>query len=295
MEDKKMKLKLNKYWYYEIINKPTKKELKEYYAKKYYQETSWNYKKKYSDSDLENIKLKFNEKYFVLSSILNKRKWKILDVWCWEWWGLRFFKNLWRNILWLDFSEEWIINQNKDLKRYTKSWNIYDMLENLEHGHGTKFDVIVLDNILEHVVDPKKLLDLCISRLAENWILIIQVPNDFSALQIDLLNKWLVNEKYRLRYPDHLSYFNKDSLINLLNECWLSCKFFMATSIIDFNLYNNNSNYIKNKNLWKSCYEQIKSIDNLFHSISLEKTVKFYQSLAELGLWRDLIWFFINK
>lgn len=71
---------------------------------------------------------------------------------------------------------------------------------------SNKFDVIIMQHVLEHIKNPKVILKDIRELLTENGILYIEVPNLETALQYNL-------EDF---IPEHVSYFDKNSLRNLL-------------------------------------------------------------------------------
>jgi SAM-dependent methyltransferase len=80
------------------------------------------------------------------------------------------------------------------------------------------FDAIVAVNVFEHVSDPVSLLDQLHDMLRDGGLACIQVPNDFSALQMAAQSK-LGKPPWWIAAPDHVNYFDFDSLSALLREC----------------------------------------------------------------------------
>ena len=60
-----------------------------------------------------------------------------------------------------------------------------ELIENMKNLYvlGKTFDVITLNNLLEHVIDPNNTIDLALKLLTNDGVLIIEVPNDFSNYQ----------------------------------------------------------------------------------------------------------------
>ena len=54
---------------------------------------------------------------------------------------------------------------------------------------GKTFNVITLNNLLEHVIDPSYTIELASQLLNIDGVLIIEVPNDFSNYQNFLKEK----------------------------------------------------------------------------------------------------------
>ena len=73
------------------------------------------------------------------------------------------------------------------------------------------FDVITMHDLLEHLVDPFRGLQRCLSLLSFNGILIIDFPNFFKK---EGLHHWKINE--------HLWMFTQDQLQSLLITCGFS-------------------------------------------------------------------------
>lgn len=158
-----------------------------------------------------------------------------------------------------------------------------------------KFDIIWLDNVLEHLKYPLEMLLYCSNLLSEQGVLVIEVPNDFSIVQSRLLETGCINEEFWIAKPDHISYFNKDGLINLCSTADLECIDVISDYAIDFDLFNPNSNYKANPSLGPSSHKSRIEIENMLHSISVEKTNKLYRVYAELGIGRQITGFFKKR
>jgi len=77
--------------------------------------------------------------------------------------------------------------------------------------------LVNLDNVLEHVLEPVELLKKVKRVMSKNAIARIEVPNDFSAFQKLLVEAGCTKETW-VNPPEHLSYFNKASLVNLFDD-----------------------------------------------------------------------------
>ena len=76
---------------------------------------------------------------------------------------------------------------------------------------GATFDAVVLINVLEHVPDPAASMHLISSLLSEGGVVFVQVPNDFSRLQLIAQEK-LGLPSWWIAVPDHVNYFSLESL-----------------------------------------------------------------------------------
>ena len=77
------------------------------------------------------------------------------------------------------------------------------------------FDVIHMGEVLEHIPDPISLLKLAYSKLNDNGLICIIVPNDFNPFQL-ILRDQLEFEPWWVSPPHHINNFDHKSLGNLL-------------------------------------------------------------------------------
>ena len=94
------------------------------------------------------------------------------------------------------------------------------MLES-EIDSGKQYDVVWLQNVLEHVLDSVVLMQTLRKLIAPRGIAVITVPNDCSNIQIEALEKRFIDRPFWILPPDHISYFDYKSLTNIAkNTCW---------------------------------------------------------------------------
>jgi 2-polyprenyl-3-methyl-5-hydroxy-6-metoxy-1,4-benzoquinol methylase len=83
-------------------------------------------------------------------------------------------------------------------------------------GDLGRFDLITMLNVLEHVHDPVRVVEIVRVLLVDDGVLVVQVPNDFSPIQeavrlaLDLPAWWVAA-------PDHVNYFDFASLERFLH------------------------------------------------------------------------------
>ncbi len=68
----------------------------------------------------------------------------------------------------------------------------------------------------------------------------------------------------------------------------------LADFPIELNLFNENTNYVEDRSKGKSCHWVRIVIENLLHSISIEKTNELYSILSMMGWGRQIIGFFMT-
>lgn len=251
--------------YYFISPVPSEQELKDYYEKKYYQDlTVSSYQESYSKNELAVLKIdaELGNDLFVQDS--KKETKELLDIACGEGFFMKNMEELGWKVHGTDYSSHGIKNKNPELQDKVIYGELNPVLEKLIQSNKT-FDFINLGNILEHVISPIDLLNRCHKLLSQEGVLRVKVPNDFSYLQQHLTNHNSIST-YWVHPPDHLSYFNFDSLPKVLNYCKFDVYKMLGDFPIEFFLLHPESNYIDKKvgkkahqaridytlNLWKS-------------------------------------------
>lgn len=292
----KPEVSLTKYGYYELKNKPSKKELEKYYSEKYYQDSKGAYQKSYSKEEQEFILNKSKRKHCIINKSIpnNKKEKTLLDIGCGEGWALKYFHENGWNVTGLDYSIFGCESLNPEVKNKVIVGDIYNSLANLIKD-GKKYDVVILDNVLEHVLEPFDLMCQLQSVVIDNGVLIIEVPNDFSVLQDYLMKTNHIEQKFWIVSPDHISYFNKEGIENIGAEAGWQMNFLSTDYPIDIHLINENTNYNKDKTKGKSVHFARVEIENLFDQISTEHTNELYMKFAQMGLGRNLIAYFTKQ
>ena len=77
----------------------------------------------------------------------------------------------------------------------------------------TNFNMITLWHDLEHLVEPKKIVDLIEKKLINKGYVVVEVPN-FDSFQ-HLINK---NDWIHLDCPRHVTHFTKKGLFSFFND-----------------------------------------------------------------------------
>ena len=280
----------NAYGFYEVAEKPSQEELQAYYADKYYQTAKGSYEKTYTTAEKQYFDAKIEQKHIAAKphyAFPTARAPRFLDVGCGEGWALAYFAKAGWECVGLDYSDFGCNGQNPSVVQNLRVGDIYANLPALA-GEGERFDLILLDNVLEHVIDPGALLNSLRDLLSPQGALIIEVPNDFSQLQQHLLDRGHIESPFWVVVPDHLSYFSPEGLTALADATGWKAQCLMTDYPIDFDLVNPNTNYVRDRKVGKASHFARVEIENLIHSISPEKAVTLYSAFAALGLGRAL-------
>ena len=286
----------NELGYYEVTRKPTPEELRDYYAQRYYQESRSSYQPTYSEAEREHIEGKLRLRHWVLAQLLNMGDAPtvartFLDVGCGEGWALDYFQRQGWDVLGLDFSSFSLEQFHPGLRGRLRAGDLYDGLQELI-AEGRQFDVLWLDNVLEHVLDPAELLRRCRALTRPGGVLLVDVPNDFSPLQQHLLATGHIDRPFWVALPDHLSYFGAEGLRNLAAATGWATARLLGDQPIDLNLFNPATNYVLDKTLGKAAHQARLEQDNfLLRTAPLPAVATYYEAMAGVGLGRSIVAF----
>lgn len=279
--------------YWRVKDTPSSEELRSYYAEQYYQKGLGSYEIQYSEAELDHICAKIALRWSTVEAYFDTPG-RLLDVGCGEGFVLAHAaKQGWR-VHGLDFSSAGVDAQNPQCSPYLATGDVFDLLA-AEHDAGHQYEIIWLQNVLEHVIDPEALLSLLHHLVTPDGALVVTVPNDFSTLQHEALAKGYIDRAFWVALPDHLSYFTATSLNNLGVETGWSCSRLMGDFPIDWFLFNSESNYIADPGKGKAAHRARIALETLILKSTPEKACAFFAGLAEVGMGRDLTAFFRPK
>jgi SAM-dependent methyltransferase len=151
-----------------------------------------------------------------------------------------------------------------------------------------QFDVVHLNNVLEHVPDPAHLVGLARDLLEPGGVICVNVPNDFSPLQIAARNAANIDDWW-VAPPHHLNYFDFESLSALLAGQGFEPKA-RTTSFPMEAFLMMGENYVGDPALGRACHTKRKKFDLAFESAGLKETRRaLYRALAEAGIGREAV------
>ena len=291
---KKVNLIKHALGYYFVENMPSAEELSKYYSEKYYQNESGNYRLAYPTNELDYINSKISQKFSIISQHFGiDYKGNLLDLGCGEGFTLNYFHKKEWNVHGVDFSSFGCENMNPEMLKFVEIGNLFSIIDELI-SNNNKYSVIWLSNVLEHVVAPIELLTKLSKIVQPGGLLIVQVPNDFSKLQNHLMNYNLIDREFWVAIPDHLNYFDYDSMLNIAHKIGFSNPKILADFPIDWFLLNPNSNYIMDSTKGTGAHTARIEIELLINNIETDKVNSFYEALAKIGMGRQITGIFTN-
>ena len=291
MNNKKILLKKSNVGHFYVKNIPTKKKLSEYYEKKYFK-VNPRYSTK--TKKFEEIYYDYQSRIrleFILSKFKNKKKKTLLDVGAGTGRFLYYTKNFIKNSVGVDFG----VDQLK-YKLQKKIKLIKENPVNFLKNNTINFDIITLNNIVEHSDNVDELFDVLKKKVKKSTLILVCIPNDFSELQKHLMKNKLVKSRYWISYPDHLHYFDSKNFIKFI----MKKKFKLIDAISDYPietlLLDNNFNYTDPKlKIGKSAhYFRCKFTNFIYENSKSKDVINYFRSCFELGIGRNNL-FIIKK
>lgn len=283
------RLKKHPLGYWEIENKPTTDELQKYYAEKYYQEGMGSYELAYSQEELSYFNAKLEQRFAVLQRHLLpiEGKSRLLDVGCGEGYALAFFRKQGWSVRGIDFSSAGVASKNPHCLDALATGDIFALL-NAEIAAGKSYDVVWLQNVLEHVLDPLGLLNSLRPLVAPGGVAVVTVPNDCSITQRAALVAEHIDGAFWVAPPDHLTYFDSQSLANTASQTGWQCVEMLGDFPVDWFLFHPGSNYVRDRSAGKAAHKARVQIENLINEQPIDDVIQFWSSAAKIGLGRDI-------
>jgi SAM-dependent methyltransferase len=157
----------------------------------------------------------------------------------------------------------------------------------------SRYDLVWLSNVLEHVPDPLGLMNSLRRLVRSDGALVVTVPNDGSAYQERLLADGHIPERFWIAIPDHLAYFTYDSLLNVAHATGWTVHDVMADFPIDWFLLHPGSNYVHGRARGPAAHQARVWMELLLGEQRPELVNQLYSALARVGLGRNLTAFLL--
>lgn len=277
--------------FYEIKKKPSKNFLKDFYSNIYFKKnTTSTYSKNYSKEELIyklnkcKVFLELINQHLTKSKIKNI---KGLDVGCGEGLLLKFLIENKFNFVGVDYQSEQLMKFNKKIYRNFIKFDPEDYI-NMCKINNIKYNFIILNNVLEHVINPRTFFKNIRNILKKNGLILLQVPNDFSDFQ-KITNKLIsVKKNYWLNSPQHLNYFNNNNLEKFIKNNNFKIIDNLSDFPIEFFLFNGIKNYTNNRTSGKNAHLARLKIDNFIFSQGVKNYLNYYRSMYKVGIGRNI-------
>ena len=281
--NKNFKVLENKEYGYKYVEPlPSDEEIANFYKHKFYQNNKPDYLKNHNRQK-EWLNCVYKQRFEKLEE-LNSGKGRILDIGSGPGYFLLYGKERGWETLGIEPSVDASEFSRNTLKLEVKnSMFTEDLIPEL----GV-FDVVYLNNVIEHVKNPQNIMKSINKILKKEGLLIVCCPNDFNAFQEVAVSE-LKLDSWFVSPPEHLNYFSFDSLSNLFIKTGYSVVHKEGTFPMDLFLLMGD-NYIDKPELGKECHKKRQSFEfNMINSGRGKLLTAFYEKLAEIGLGRGIV------
>lgn len=284
------KLDANSSGYVSASPLPTPEELSDFYANRYYQDSvAQTYAQQYDEIELRQRRQRAD---LVLYAVEQTRQQKtsagrrFLEVGCGEGFVLAAAKSAGWDITGIDFSSHGVNSFHPDLAESLITGDAYSIFEDL-CDNKRLFDACVIQNVLEHVIDPQAMLARLRGLLSPNGIVSINVPNDYSRLQELATARGHIEREFWFAPPEHLHYFNTENGPRFVESCGFKVVDMYADFPIDFFLFHPGSNYIADSANGKAAHRARLDLDLMLGEAGMPAYHAYYQALARCGAGRN--------
>jgi len=267
---------------------PSKKQLDKIYSNEYYSSE----KPSYIKDNLEDLKWwhsVYKDRLETIEKLIGKKQnKKLLELGSGPGLFLKYAKSNGWKVVGIEPSKQPFQFSNKN-----KVNVINDFYENISPKSLGKFDAIVMFEFLEHIPDPKSVLNFAKQVLKKNGIICVGVPNDYNPLQ-QVAKRGLKLKTYWLAPPFHLNYFTIESLTKLLKQNGFNPAYTETSFPLELFLLME-EDYISNNVIGRKIHNKRKQVDIILTKENNDLKRNFYKSIAELNIGRDITIYAIKK
>lgn len=209
----------------------------------------------------------------------------VLDIGCWTGSQLEAFQKSG----WDCHGTE--LNRNAADEAMSKGFRVRQMsIESLfENAAAESYDVVNASYILEHIPRPGEFLSHVATVVADDGILIIEVPNEFNPLQKCYL-KHTGSTPYWIALPDHVNYFTPQGLETLIAKTGWKISLAQTSFPMEMFLLMGDD-YRNAPELGPKCFRKVVAMETAIMKTDLRLLSDWYTALYPMAIGRSLIYY----
>ena len=271
-----------------VVPLPSAQELEEYYRTSFYEESKPDYFKN-AERDREWLNIGYDMKLEMLEEALReapetrKTGRRVLDIGSGPGHFLRRAEESGWSAVGLEASPAAVdFSRGFGVQVHQGYFDGTNVLEELG-----QFDAIHMQHVLEHTPDPIAFLKGLANLLRPGGAICVEVPNDFSPVQ-SILHSLEGFPAWWVAPPDHLNYFNRDSLADVFGRCGFAPASWTSQFPIDLALVAG-LDYVRDSSIGKAVHEARVRLEKQISVADAALLRSLYSGLLEVGIGREII------
>lgn len=281
--------------FWQLKDPPDAETLRAYYTDLYYQTAQSNYRPEYPAEEIAWFSMKIERIAAAVAGLGDGAKaGSFLDVGCGEGFAMDWFSRHGWDVRGLDYSRQGLERMNPHLLDRLETGDLPELLD-AHIAAARTYDLLWLTNVLEHVSNPLNLLHRLRKLVAPGGACVVTVPNEGSTLQEALFASGRIPSRFWIAIPDHLSYFDADSLRAAAAATGWRCARVLADFPIDWFLGNPESEYISDRSKGRGAHQARIAIDSILAEQPVEAVNTLYEALAAVGMGRQFTALFTRE
>jgi 2-polyprenyl-3-methyl-5-hydroxy-6-metoxy-1,4-benzoquinol methylase len=189
----------------------------------------------------------------------------------------------------VDFTDDGLKAFFPELSERVRVGDAFSLLDAVI-ARGESYDLVVCNNVVEHVLDPQGLLQRLRRIVARGGMLRLAAPNDGSWLHHEIVERGMADPAFWVATPDHLSYFNTETLPRILTGNGWEVVELLGEFPIDLFLLDPDTAYTRDRGKGRGChFARVAFEMGLWKRGSIEAVLDFRRGCAKAGVGRNLI------
>ncbi len=273
--------------YFEVAAKPDAETLAAYYRDKYYgaRDGRSQYAHGYTDEELEHKRLSAAEAE--AEAVAARPPGRLLEIGVGEGFSLDYFAGRGWDVRGIDFTDDGLRPFFPELADRLQTGDAFALLDAAIDA-GEVYDLVICNNVVEHVIDPFGLLTRLRRLVAPGGLMRLAAPNDGSWLHRLIVERGMAKPDFWVNAPEHLSYFTADSLTRLMQRAGWKVEHLLAEFPVDLFLLNPDTAYTVEPTKGRNCHFVRIAFEMGLWREGIDKVVAFRRGCAAAGVGRNL-------